>query len=46
MSVVDVTVGLTVKFKVANESQPVAETKVAVCELAAKKVRPFHVYGS
>ena len=41
MLVVEVTVGFTVKFKVTNESHPVAETNVLVCEPAVKKVRPF-----
>jgi hypothetical protein len=41
-----VTVGLTVRFNVANESQPVAETSVATCEPAATKVKPFQIYGN
>jgi hypothetical protein len=41
-----VTVGLTVRFNVANESQPVAETSVATCEPAATKVKPFQVNGN
>ena len=35
IAVVLVTSGFTVKFNVANESQPAAEVKVAVCEPAA-----------
>jgi hypothetical protein len=46
MFVVDVTAGLTVRFNVANESQPVMETNVAVCEPAATKVKPFQLYGN
>ena len=45
-SVVLVTSGFTVKFNVANESQPAAEVKVAVCEPAPLNVKPFHKYGS
>jgi hypothetical protein len=44
--VVLVTFGFTVKFNVAKESQPAAETNVFVCEPATKKVSPFHVYGN
>ena len=36
----------TVKFNVANESQPAAEVKVAVCDPAVTNVNPFHKYGS
>jgi hypothetical protein len=40
-------VGFTVTFKVAKESQPdTALTKEAVCEPAAAKFNPFHVKGS
>jgi hypothetical protein len=46
MFVVEVTVGFTVRFNVAKESHPIAETNVATCEPAALKVKPFHVYGS
>ena len=40
-SVVLVTSGFTVKFKVANESQPAAEVNVAVCDPAVTNVNPF-----
>jgi hypothetical protein len=46
MFVMDVAFGLTVKFSVANESQLVDETKVAVCEPPFANVNPFHVYGN
>jgi hypothetical protein len=37
----------TLKFKVAKLSQPVtALVKVAVCDSAPEKFKPFHVYGS
>ncbi len=35
-----------VNTNVANESQPVALNKFAVCEPALLNVNPFHVYGS
>ena len=38
--------GITVKLKDAKLSQPEAFVKVSVCEPAARKVKPFHVYGS
>ena len=47
VSVVLNRVGFTIAFKVAKLSQPVTElVKVAVCEPAAVKFKPFHVYGS
>ncbi len=46
MFVVLVTVGVTVRFNVANESQPVELVKVASCVPALVKVKPFQVYGS
>ena len=47
MSVVLNKVGLTVTFKVAKLSQPVTVlVKVAVCDPAAEKFKPFQVYGS
>ena len=46
IAVVLVTSGFTVKFKVANESQPAAEVNVAVCDPAPANVKPFHEYGS
>ena len=47
VSVVLVNVGFTVTFKVAKLSQPVtALVKVAVCDSATAKFKPFHVYGS
>jgi hypothetical protein len=46
LSVVLVTVGFTVKFKVANESQLVDETNVAVCEPAVAKDNPFQLKGN
>ena len=42
IAVVLVTSGFTVKFNVANESQPAAEVKVAVCDPAPLNVKPFH----
>ena len=45
MSVVLETSGFTVKFKVANESQPAAEVNVAVCDPDPANVKPFHEYG-
>ena len=44
--VVEVSVGLTVKFNVAIESQPNVLVSVIDCEPAAVKVNPFQVYGS
>jgi hypothetical protein len=41
-----VNVELTVKFKVANESQLVDETSVAVCEPAEAKDNPFQLKGN
>ena len=41
-AVVLVTSGFTVKFNVANESQPAAELNVAVWEPAPLNVKPFH----
>ena len=41
-----VNVELTVKFKVANESQFVDETSVAVCEPAVANDNPFQEYGN
>jgi hypothetical protein len=38
---VGVVVGFTVKFNVTKLSQPFAPTKVAVCDPAALKVKPF-----
>ena len=47
VSVVLSNVGLTVTFNVAKLSQPVtALVKVAVCDPAAAKFKPFQVYGS
>ena len=46
IDVVLVTSGFTVKFNVASESQPADDVSVAVCEPAAKNVKPFHEYGS
>ena len=47
MSVVLVSVGSTVRFNVARESQPVtALVSVAVWLSVAVNVRPFQVYGS
>ena len=47
ISVVLVKVGSTVKFNVANESQPVtALVRVAVWLSVVVNVRPFQVYGS
>jgi len=47
VSVLDSKVLLTLKFKVAKLSQPVtALVKVAVCDSATAKFKPFHVYGS
>ena len=44
--VVDVLVGLIVKFNVAALSQLALLVRCAVCEPAAVKVSPFHVYGN
>ena len=41
-----VTVGVTLKFKVATESQPAALVKVVVWLPAALNVKPFHAYGN
>ena len=41
-SVVLVTSGFTVKFNVANESQPADDASVAVCDPAPLNVKPFH----
>ena len=47
VSVLDNNVLFTLKFKVAKLSQPVtALVKVAVCDSAPEKFKPFHVYGS
>ena len=47
VSVLDNNVLFTLKFKVAKLSHPVtALVKVAVCDSAAAKFKPFHVYGS
>ena len=47
VSVLDNNVLFTLKFKVAKLSQPVtALVKVAVCDPAAEKFKPFQVYGS
>ena len=47
VSVLDNNVLFTLKFKVAKLSQPVtALVKVAVCDSAAVKFKPFQVYGS
>ena len=46
MFVVLVTVGVTVKFNVANESQPAPLVKVSTCVPALVKVKLFQVYGS
>ena len=47
VSVLDNNVLFTLKFKVAKLSQPeTALVKVAVCDSAAMKFNPFHVYGS
>ena len=47
VSVVLSKVGFTVTFNVAKLSQPVtALVKVAVCDSAPEKFKPFHVYGS
>jgi len=47
VSVVLVSVGFTVTFKVAKESQPVTTlARVVVCEPAAAKFKPFQVKGS
>ena len=47
MSVVLNKVGFTITFNVAKLSQPVtALVKVAVCDSAAVKFKPFQVYGS
>ena len=47
VSVLDNNVLFTLKFKVAKLSQPVtALVKLAVCESAAEKFKPFQVYGS
>ena len=42
MFVVLVTVGVTVRFNVATESQPAALVKVASCVPALVKVKLFH----
>ena len=41
-----VIIEFTVKFKVAKLSQPNAVNKVAVCEPATLKVKPFQEYGN
>ena len=46
MFVVLVSIGFTVRFKVATESQPATLVKVVDCEPAALNVKPFQVYGS
>ena len=47
VSVLDNNVLFTLKFKVAKLSQPVTElVKLAVCDPAAEKFKPFQVYGS
>ena len=47
VSVLDNNVLFTLKFKVAKLSQPVtALVKVAVCDSAPEKFKPFQVYGS
>ena len=42
IAVVLVTIGFTVRFKVANESQPAMETNDAVCDPDPLNVIPFH----
>ena len=46
MFVVLVTVGVTVKTSVANESHPVELVKVSTCVPALVNVKLFQVYGS
>ena len=47
VSVLDNNVLFTLKFNVAKLSHPVTElVKLAVCEPAAEKFKPFQVYGS
>ena len=46
MLVVLVKVGLTVKFRVATESQPAALIKLAVYVPAALMTWPFQLYGN
>ena len=47
VSVLDNNVLFTLKFNVAKLSHPVTElVKVAVCDSAAEKFKPFQVYGS
>ena len=41
-----VSVGLTVRFKVATESQPAALVRLAVYVPAALMVCPFQLYGN
>ena len=43
---VDVLVGLIVRFKVATLSHPALFVKCAVCEPAPVNVNPFHEYGN
>ncbi len=46
MFVVLVTVGVTVRFNVATESQPDPLVKVSTCVPALVNVKLFQVYGS
>ena len=47
VSVLDNNVLFTLKFNVAKLSHPVTElVKLAVCDPAAEKFKPFQVYGS